>query len=168
MGRWEKLKNEVFKRSDNLDKQIYNGKLFIQQTANDVYKDIDKTDDYDKNNELISKEARKESLAKYLKDNGYEEIDSDILLHRFVLKEDLTRKDYNKLKSIAGQSLSFILVMDHLQDELQKTFDRVFEVALVNGQEKKDLDLLEISDIMTLCQIFIQVFDARFEELKKK
>lgn len=164
MGKWEELKNKVFKRPDDLGKQIHNGKLFIESRLSDVYRDIDNTESKE------SKETRRGYIDSYVKEANLEkDADEDVLFHRFILRGDLNRIDYNKLKEASNYSLSTILSIDHLQAILQKAFDKTFENVYINSSNLNDIDLLGISEIMTTCKTFIEIFDKRFnEELKKK
>ena len=169
MGKWETIRDKVFK-VDNLNNQIHNGKLFIEKRLFEIYEDIDNSDDFNEDGELISKEDRRGFIDDYLLENGYEKDENgDILLHRFILRDGINRKHYNKLKESSNFTLGTILTIDHLQDLLQKSFDKIFESAYVNGTEVKDIELLSISEILTMTKIFIEVFDDRFNsELKKK
>jgi len=157
------------------DKYILNKKSFLKKDDGvnnykiSEYESFIQTQEESSNNILTVKQKIK-IFEDYLIQEGFEKIDGDFLLYRFLLKENFTRIQYNKLKNLSKESLSFILKHDHIQQELLQIFEEIFESAFINGKkiDEEDIDLLEITEVIEISRVFIGIFDLRFAELKKK
>lgn len=153
-------------RWDDFTAQIFNDHLIMETTSKDVIAEIE--DELKKDGTILKTKGDKiAEFKKSLSEQGVVELNGNYILSRFTIKQSMTRVKYNKLKGLAFQSMTSLLISDYLQSELLDTFDHIFVEVILDGKKVKDLDLLDLKSLIDIARSFIRIFEEKLAEEKK-